>query len=443
MDRAKCFAFYSYKGGSGRSTTCINTVLHLIDLMGADPKHPILLVDTDLESAGLTYYFKCNKKFSSKFSSAIHAASLLKVGIPSVSQKWVFGGEDSAAPCDPSALSDIVNELSAAGLDQAAQAFDGLTVYKPERDILNRIVNAFVSQRQASTAGGSLLESFPDLKDKENKDILKYYDIKKILNDLLASKDEKKRDVLEKALPATKFVDISSYFGKDPGTVRFLGVDVKFNGEQVVRNDAINYIREICLTAGEYGYKAVIFDSSAGVQSTAHALQQEADVIVCCLRPSTQFLLGTKEIIEDYREILSRKSRDFSEETRMLNGNETSDTVKKPIILLPTVVPMADTYSALKQRNFEQIRDIFGAKIYQNLIDTHFCTVDTALNEIEIFKWREMILGVEDMNKGKCSDDIAREIDSVSTPEKIEDREDTKRAVEIFKELAAHIVQNS
>ena len=47
-----CYTFYSYKGGSGRTTTLLNTTKHLIDKMGASPQKPILLVDSDLESAG-------------------------------------------------------------------------------------------------------------------------------------------------------------------------------------------------------------------------------------------------------------------------------------------------------------------------------------------------------------------------------------------------------
>ena len=44
--------FFSYKGGAGRSTTCFNTVPFLVEHTDADAKHPILLMDTDIESAG-------------------------------------------------------------------------------------------------------------------------------------------------------------------------------------------------------------------------------------------------------------------------------------------------------------------------------------------------------------------------------------------------------
>ena len=54
----KCYTFYSYKGGSGRSTTAVNTVGHLIDVLGADSSHPILIVDADLESRKKDFNWK-------------------------------------------------------------------------------------------------------------------------------------------------------------------------------------------------------------------------------------------------------------------------------------------------------------------------------------------------------------------------------------------------
>lgn len=49
--------YYSYKGGAGRTSTCYNTLPFLIEKFGASPDKPILVVDADLDSAGLTYLF--------------------------------------------------------------------------------------------------------------------------------------------------------------------------------------------------------------------------------------------------------------------------------------------------------------------------------------------------------------------------------------------------
>ena len=50
----KIISFNSYKGGSCRTTTCANTIPFLAKALHADAKHPIILVDLDLDSMGLT-----------------------------------------------------------------------------------------------------------------------------------------------------------------------------------------------------------------------------------------------------------------------------------------------------------------------------------------------------------------------------------------------------
>ena len=75
--KTKCFSFYSYKGGSGRTTTLVNVTKHLAQKLDASKNAPILLVDADLESAGLTYFFNCETKFSGKFNCTLHAEQFL------------------------------------------------------------------------------------------------------------------------------------------------------------------------------------------------------------------------------------------------------------------------------------------------------------------------------------------------------------------------------
>lgn len=55
--------FFSFKGGAGRSTTCLNTVPFLAKKLNADERHPILLVDTDIESCGMTYLLNSQEFF--------------------------------------------------------------------------------------------------------------------------------------------------------------------------------------------------------------------------------------------------------------------------------------------------------------------------------------------------------------------------------------------
>lgn len=59
--------FFSYKGGAGRSTTCLNTLPFLAEETGAGTKAPILILDMDIESAGMTYLLKMQDEFKGKF----------------------------------------------------------------------------------------------------------------------------------------------------------------------------------------------------------------------------------------------------------------------------------------------------------------------------------------------------------------------------------------
>ncbi|MBR7095187.1 MAG: hypothetical protein IKC73_03110 [Clostridia bacterium] len=54
----KKISYFSYKGGAGRSSVVYNTIPYLVKKLNATPKHPILVFDLDLDSAGLTFLLK-------------------------------------------------------------------------------------------------------------------------------------------------------------------------------------------------------------------------------------------------------------------------------------------------------------------------------------------------------------------------------------------------
>lgn len=63
--------FFSYKGGAGRSTTCLNTVPFLAEKTRAFARAPIILIDMDIESAGMTYLLNEQDTFVGKFDVKI------------------------------------------------------------------------------------------------------------------------------------------------------------------------------------------------------------------------------------------------------------------------------------------------------------------------------------------------------------------------------------
>lgn len=48
-------SFFSYKGGSGRTSMLYNTVSYLVEELNATPDNPIVLIDLDIDSKGLSY----------------------------------------------------------------------------------------------------------------------------------------------------------------------------------------------------------------------------------------------------------------------------------------------------------------------------------------------------------------------------------------------------
>ena len=61
-------SFFSYKGGSGRSSTLVNIIPFLVKELKADSSHPIILMDMDIDSTGLTYLLHQGDKIGSGLS---------------------------------------------------------------------------------------------------------------------------------------------------------------------------------------------------------------------------------------------------------------------------------------------------------------------------------------------------------------------------------------
>ena len=48
-------SYFSYKGGAGRSSLTYNTITYLAKNLHATPEHPLIVMDMDVDSAGLTF----------------------------------------------------------------------------------------------------------------------------------------------------------------------------------------------------------------------------------------------------------------------------------------------------------------------------------------------------------------------------------------------------
>ena len=260
-------SFYSFKGGSGRSTTCLNAVPYLCDQLGADKDNPLLLLDMDLDSAGMTYLLGLEDYFHQNY--------------------------------------DIKQFLKAESNDLSQPVDNGL-------------------------------ENHPFIK---------------------------------------KTVPVGNKFGlADDRSVIFLGVNDEsiFDPNDIggEKGELFKSLKQFCR---KNGIKAIVMDTSTGDQVSATIATSASDKIVCCMKNTMQFRIGTFNYLQ------------------RLAKNDTD----KQIIIFPTVVPQTDFEIDGEMQREKSINSILRKS--ENLpfatVNTDFVMSDMfGINEIERFKWKEDIL---------------------------------------------------
>lgn len=261
----KTITFYSYKGGAGRSSTTLNTLPYLVQALHANANAPILVLDMDLDSAGMTYLL-------------------------------------------------------------------GLDVHFKER---YDVKSFLMSDENWSEAPASSLSEH------------EFYQ---------------------------KFVPVGDILGVDNHSVMFLGVDdakpVDNNQMDGTKEGVFNKLNRFCR---KNGVKAVVIDSSAGDQFSAVLSTGAANDIVCCMRPTMQFRIGTF----NYLHRLAEK------------------TSEKRVVLLPTVVPNLDKEIDGEAQRTKAINNITQRVDDLTIDDVCMDFVSNELfgiNEVERFKWKEGVL---------------------------------------------------
>ena len=439
---SKCYTFYSYKGGSGRTTTLLNTTKHLAEILNASKEHPILLVDADLESAGLTYFFGCEKKFSTRFNSTLNAEDFINSApklLKTIRSDNTFGiSKERLVSCE--AIATRIGTLHK-NIDTET-LLSGVYIRETTSQILERIVRAkeFVNERNKTAQTDEDMKTDDDYLN-ETYDFRDLFDEIEIIEqtDDIFDKESAKRAAIENFLPTDGMVDVSDYFGRHVGSVKFIGVDVAFKGVHVslTNEQALNNKSCIAFECGKKGFSTVIFDCGAGVQSTAHILNHVSDVIVYCMRPTFQFASGTINQLNVYYECLSKIANRINAKA-LDNGEEAC---KKPVILLPTAVPYSNEGTEnLQKDSFKRIENI--ANIFSKLIDDTFCSYETSLKEVSLFKWREHILGTRLVGSSNIFEgDCAKTIEPYENYNTMPD--DAKFAYKTYRLLAERLCFNS
>ena len=261
----KTITFYSYKGGAGRSSTTLNTLPYLVQAFHATANSPILVLDMDLDSAGMTYLLGLDVHFKERYDV----------------KSFLMGDENwSEAPASSLASHDFYQ----------------------------------------------------------------------------------------------KFVPVGDILGVENEAVMFLGVDdgkpVDNNQMDGTKEGVFNKLNRFCR---KNGIKAVVIDSSAGDQFSAVLSTGAANDIVCCMRPTMQFRIGTF----NYLHRLAEK------------------TSEKRVVLLPTVVPNLDKEIDGETQRIKSINNIIERVDDLAIDDVCMDFVSEELfgiNEVERFKWKEGVL---------------------------------------------------
>jgi len=380
-------SFYSYKGGAGRTTTAVNTIPYIAEKLGADKNNPVLVVDMDLESAGITYFYDLQDRFLKFQMQTSTSFDVLRsneyLGSP-VRVKRLFGtSTQQEIPLDPECIQILKERVRNSGLD--IDVLGNLSIKRSLSELLKQLVKA---EKNGSS--------------EEKARITSRFNINELCQTIHdhRSYPEQVKQLIEEILPTSELIDIS-YIYKDfePGTIKFLGID-DTTQDSVEHNSGASAIELLAAACRSNNFKAIIFDSGSGRQSSAHALHLTSDVMVYCMRPTSQFRIGTLNNISYYNNTFRDKLRQKVED-----GGEC----KKNIILLPTAVP-EESYG-YAERVFKDIEQGL-CNLYPDYIDSSFCSHVTALCEVNTFKWEESIL----YKKGELDDDQAR---AVKTYEKL------------------------
>lgn len=141
-----------------------------------------------------------------------------------------------------------------------------------------------------------------------------------------------------------------------------------------------------------YNVPAIIFDSAVGNQATANVANQLANIVICCMRPTTQFVDGTARFLE---------ALDSDMDSPWGGG-------RKKIILVPNVVPQEESeidghrYPDMAiSRILSRLRDILSDRDEDDDITYNSDLLDPdpkkfGIPAVKSFMWREGQLATQE-----------------------------------------------
>lgn len=335
----KVISFYSFKGGSGRTVCTANIIPLLAKELEASKESPILVLDMDLDSAGLTHLLELYDKFENSqwnTSSLVNADIRLNIS----KNRDIFFHKDKKNPIPE----DVLSTLKQKNLTQ--KNFDILKKVKIRDSIIN------------------------ELKNEIEKDNSEHF-LKNLVTRLnILKTDEEVIQKIEDSIPAVGIVDISKLIHCPQNSVFFMGTEqVRMDSSVEVQGNSMQNMIDLIDFCEEENYRAIIIDSSSGRQNSAILTHKISDLVVYCLRLTNQFKIGTKL------------------QLKYLNDNLKDDEEMPNIIVLPTAVPEKD-YKNMKRSALNYL--YLMSSINEEKIINEF--IENGIPEVESFKWQECIL---------------------------------------------------
>jgi len=298
-------SFYSYKGGSGRSTTAWNTIQQLAKIMEPTKDAPFVIVDTDTQSAGATFLFQGNGSFDEETS------------LFSVQKRMCEEPEDYSG--DSKVKEKFFGTMLAVGSHFGMQGIDTEAV---------RLIGANLDANSKTARSVEVM-------GKEG--------------------DEKKNSL-----------------GK-------------------------NFRKGIVSACRRCGAKALFFDTPSGSQFLARLSVQSSDVVVCCMRPTSQFRTGTFGQLKQFLD-----NDKAAERPRKYIITPTAVCVDKEQLFSEQEYPRAGYDEIVKHINVlgKELEEEFRKNVVLDMVNLDKQTVcqDSVedifgIPEVKRFKWDEKCLG--------------------------------------------------
>lgn len=391
----KIISFYSYKGGAGRTTCAANFIYHYAVENGISESNPIVIIDMDVDSAGMTSFLgQSEKTNSSKWN-------IIDMIIGNVDIKYIKN-------IDTFLNLDVDEPLS-----QTLLSFFDMFIKKKFKKLKETDVKKTIDNIKTIRIRTSLNEFFEDM-EEQNKNLFfeSLFERIKIEKDL-----ERIPEFLDTLLPASGLIDVSYYFNQPPQNILFLGA--KQISQEVINYDkGANVIKDIVRVLERHYKKGftIIIDSSSGRQPSSLIAIESSHIIVFCTRVTNQFSSGTDQQLNTLIPAINKYS--------------------KKIFLLPVAVPAYYTKEnplygrrEIAQEAIKFIREKHNLKIAEKKNKIEFIDKEpdndffsaNCINEVESFKWNEKIIMKKDINNNAVQDE--------------------KNAFDAFKKLAKRILE--